>query len=172
MYRDYLKLPSYELYLNCVKTKTYPFHIRARVINAYRKMAKKGIADLSREEIIKFQDAEDLWKKCTPFEPLPGRRRHVQIKEYFETKEEEGSAKAKQRIERRKQNLRRRKGSNINQNQGSRKNVKRFNSLKSVVRWTSGGKDRPSRKRKIQFVSRTLTLHLRGNKYSGGQSEF
>lgn len=165
MYRDYLKLPSYELYLNCIKTKTYPFHIRARVINAYRKMAKKGIADLSREEIIKFQDAEDLWKKCTPFEPLPGRRRHVQIKEYFETKEEERQAKEHRRLHSKEH-------STFNQNQGGRKNAKRFNSLKSVVRWTSGGKGRPSHKRKIQFVSKTLTLHLKGNKYSGGQHEF
>lgn len=140
-FKDLLRQPSYELFINCLHTKIYPFHVRARVIKAYRKLAKRGF----------------------PEQPL--RTVHAQDEEHTAAGEETSGTKRNGR-------LRTKKKAYVDQTQGSSRNHKRRTALELVVRWTSGGKNRPSRKVKKQFVPRVTTIHLRGNKYSGGQKEF
>jgi hypothetical protein len=139
--RDYLKQPSEELFLNCLNTKTYPFKIRARVINAYRKLARNGF----------------------PAQPAT-RGINVQNKEHPKEDTQTDLKKSKR--------LRTKRRATYNQNQGSPKNSKVRTALKLVVRYTSRGKGKVFKKPKEQFVVKRITIHLKGNKYSGGQREF
>lgn len=99
------------------------------------------------------------------FRPIPVEKVYVQIKKQTEAVTETSGTKRNGR-------LRTKKKAYVDQTQGSPRNHKRRMALELVVRWTSGGKGRPSRKVKKQFVPRVTTIHLRGNKYSGGQKEF
>lgn len=156
-YKDQLKLPSRELFLECLNERSYPFSIRARVVKAYRKIIARGEVPPIGLEPLTF--------------PQPVEYPDVLDEEPFKTAKEKKLEKAKDRVAK-AISRRAKEGDYLNEDQGSPKNAKRRNSLQPVVRWTSGGKGRPSRKRKVQFIARTYTLHLRGNKYSGGQDEF
>lgn len=91
-------------------------------------------------------------------------------KDGFQVKEPQGTEKEeRQQKTKRVYSFRSKKRVTVNQVQGSRKNTKIFNALKPIVRFTSRGKNRPSRRKKIQFKSYPMNHHLRGSKYGEGQ---
>lgn len=159
--KDYLKFPSREIYASALKG-FFPRLICARIINTYRRFARKygsKTEDILRDLRNKELDLKHLKELCTPYE---GQNAKVENHPASDTKE---SITQKKKLRSRKKNY-------VHKNKGSPSNAYRRSTIKQIVRWRSSGKNRPTKVAKINFSTGVITIHRRGNQYSGGQNEF